>query len=146
MREGLPEKLRPSIGRNPEEAQIYTGLDLSRKRLDWHACRADGTLVGVGAVPDPDGLAQLVHRLGDADVLAVVESMNGARFIHDQLELAGGTCASPMRAGAFRAPRPLLHVGAARRRGRVRPYLNLYAHPGLMFELYAGLTLGRSEA
>jgi hypothetical protein len=47
---------------------------------------------------------------------------------------------------AARAPRPLLHVGAARRRGRVRPYLNLYAHPGLMYELYAGLTLGRSEA
>ena len=23
--------------------QIYTGLDLSRKRVDWHACRADGT-------------------------------------------------------------------------------------------------------
>jgi hypothetical protein len=43
-------------------------------------------------------------------------------------------------------PRPLLHVGAAPRRGRVRPYLNLYAHPGLMYELYTGLTLGRSEA
>ena len=43
-------------------------------------------------------------------------------------------------------PRQLLHVGAARRRGHVRPYLNLYAHPGLMYELYAGLTLGRSEA
>jgi hypothetical protein len=46
---------------------------------------------------------------------------------------------------AARAPRPLLHVGAARRRGRVRPYLNLYAHPGLMGD-YARLTLGRSEA
>jgi hypothetical protein len=45
-----------------------------------------------------------------------------------------------------RPPRPLLHVGAARRRGRVRPYLNLYAHPGLMYELYTGPTLGRSEA
>ena len=39
--------------------EIYTGLDLSRKRLDWHALRADGTLVGAGAVPpDPDGLAR----------------------------------------------------------------------------------------
>lgn len=60
-----------------------------------------------------------------------------------------------------RGPRPWLGFGhlvpdleAARapaaapphRRGRVRPYLNLYAHPGLMYELYAGLTLGRSEA
>jgi hypothetical protein len=69
---------------------IYTGLDLSRKRLDWHACRVDGTLVDAGAVPpDPDGLARLVHRLGDADVVAVIETMNGARFVHDRLELAG---------------------------------------------------------
>jgi transposase len=68
--------------------QIYTGLDLSRNRLDWHACSADGTLVGAGAVPpDPDGLTQLVRRLGDANVLAVIEVMNGARFVHDQLEL-----------------------------------------------------------
>jgi transposase len=70
--------------------RIYTGLDLSRKRLDWHACAGDGTLVEVGAVPpDSDGLARIVHRLGDADVLAVIEVMNGARFVHDQLELAG---------------------------------------------------------
>src|SRR5712692_5343966 len=92
MREGLPEKLRPSIGRNPRRPRmsIYTGLDLSRKRLDWHACAGDGALVDAGAVPpDSDGLARLVHRLGGTDVLAVVEVMNGARFIHDQLELAG---------------------------------------------------------
>src|SRR6266542_3930564 len=70
--------------------RVYTGLDLSRKRLDWHACRVDGTLVDAGAVPpDLDGLAQLVHRLGDGEVVAVVETMNGARFVHDQLELAG---------------------------------------------------------
>jgi transposase len=84
--------------------RIYTGLDLSRKRLDWHACAVDGTLVEVGAVPpDPDGLARLVHRLGDADVLAVVEVMNGARFVHDQLELAGWDVrlADPQRARAL---------------------------------------------
>src|SRR6266540_582211 len=84
--------------------QIYTGLDLSRKRLDWQALRGDGTLVGAGAVPpDPDGLAQLVQRLGDADVLAVVESMNGARFIHDRLERAGWDVrlADPLRARAL---------------------------------------------
>lgn len=70
--------------------RVYTGLDLSRKRLDWQALRADGTVVGAGAVPpDVDGFAQLVQRLGDAEVLAVVEVMNGARFVHDQLELAG---------------------------------------------------------
>jgi hypothetical protein len=49
--------------------RIYTGLDLSRTRLDWHACAVDGTPVDVGAVPpDPDGFARLVHRLVDAEV------------------------------------------------------------------------------
>src|SRR5262249_60654808 len=70
--------------------RLYTGLDLSRKRLDWCCCRVDGTVVDAGAVPpDLDGFARLVHRLGDAEVVAVVETMNGARFVHDQLELAG---------------------------------------------------------
>jgi transposase len=71
---------------------LYVGLDLSRKRLDFHALRDDGTLVERGAVPaDLDGLVHLVHRLGghDRDVSAVIESMNGARFVHDQLESAG---------------------------------------------------------
>ena len=84
--------------------QIYTGLDLSRKRLDWHACGADGTLVDTGAVPpDPGGLARLVQRLGDMDVLAVIEVMNGARFVHDQLELAGWDVrlADPQRSRAL---------------------------------------------
>ena len=84
--------------------QIYTGLDLSRNRLDWHAVAVDGTLVDAGAVPpDPDGLAQLVRRLGDADVLAVLEVMNGARFVHDQLELRGWDVrlADPQRSRAL---------------------------------------------
>ena len=54
---------------------VYTGLDLSRKRLDWYCCRVDGTRVDAGAVPpDLDGLARLAHRLGDADVVAVIET------------------------------------------------------------------------
>jgi len=69
---------------------LYVGLDLSRKRLDWQALDRDGGRVGLGAVPpDGDGLAGLPRRLGDAPVLAVIESMTGARFVHDQLELAG---------------------------------------------------------
>ena len=69
---------------------LYVGLDLSRKRLDWLALSADGERVGYGAVtPDRDALAQLGQRVGDAPVLAVIESMNGARFVHDQLELSG---------------------------------------------------------
>ncbi len=69
---------------------LYVGLDLSRKRLDWQALDREGERVGIGALPpDRDGLAKLARRLGDAPVLAVIESMSGARFVHDQLELAG---------------------------------------------------------
>jgi transposase len=69
---------------------LYVGLDLSRKRLDFDARLSAGELFERGAVPpDEDGLVQLVQRLGDAEVLAVIESMNGARFVHDQLELHG---------------------------------------------------------
>ena len=69
---------------------LYVGLDLSRKRLDFDARLAGGELVERGAVPpDADGLAGLVRRLGDAQVLAVIESMNGARYVHDRLELEG---------------------------------------------------------
>ncbi|MGH3015591.1 MAG: IS110 family transposase [Gaiellaceae bacterium] len=70
---------------------LYVGLDLSRKRLDFHACRPDGEVMAVGASPpDGDGLRHLVRRLGDAgEVVAVIESMNGARFVHDRLELEG---------------------------------------------------------
>ena len=69
---------------------LYVGLDLSRKRLDWQALDRKGERVGIGAVPpDRDGLEGLVRRLGDPPVLAVIESMSGARFVHDQLELGG---------------------------------------------------------
>jgi len=69
---------------------LYVGLDLSRKRLDWQALDRDGGRAAIGAVaPDDDGLDKLVQRLGDAPVLAVIESMSGARFVHDRLELAG---------------------------------------------------------
>ena len=69
---------------------LYVGLDLSRKRLDWQALDSEGERVGIGAVPpDRDALAELARRLGETPVLAVIESMTGARFVHDQLELAG---------------------------------------------------------
>jgi transposase len=69
---------------------LYVGLDLSRNRLDWLALTPQGQPAAVGAVaPDRDGLAQLGQRLGDEAVLAVIESMSGARFVHDELELAG---------------------------------------------------------
>jgi transposase len=70
---------------------LYVGLDLSRKRLDWQALLPDGERAALGAVPpDRDGLGKLVQRLGDADeIVAVIESMSGARFVHDELELQG---------------------------------------------------------
>ena len=67
----------------------YVGLDLSRKRLNWCSVDDGGEVVAEGAVaPQSHGLARLVLELGQ-DVVAVIESMTGARFIHDQLELAG---------------------------------------------------------
>src|SRR5206468_67999 len=71
---------------------LYAGLDLSRKRLDVHLLREDGTTSLVTAVtPDADALRTLVRRVdGDGEpVRATIESMNGARFVHDTLELAG---------------------------------------------------------
>jgi len=70
---------------------LYVGLDLSRKRLDWQALMPNGERAAIGAVPpDRDGLDKLVRRLGDGEgVLAVIESMSGARFVHDELELQG---------------------------------------------------------
>jgi transposase len=78
----------------PKEAQgmLYAGLDLSRKRVIFDARRAGGELAERGACPaDADGLRGLAGRLlaHDPEVLAVVESMNGARFVHDRLELHG---------------------------------------------------------
>src|SRR5690349_14156916 len=70
---------------------FYAGLDLSRKRVDVEVRDVDGVVVAVTAVsPDAGGLALLVERLAPlGSVRAAIESMNGARFVHDQLELLG---------------------------------------------------------
>ena len=73
---------------------LHAGLDLSRHRLDVHVMSEDGTALKVTtAPPDRDGLRSLVRQVerdcGTEDVLAVIESMNGARFVHDTLELCG---------------------------------------------------------
>src|SRR3954469_13270838 len=71
---------------------LHVGLDLSRTRVDVHAMNEAGMSVLVTrAAPDAGGLASLVDRLGELGqpVTAVIESMNGARFVHDQLELRG---------------------------------------------------------
>ena len=72
---------------------LYAGLDLSRKRLDFHLLDGEGATVEVGAAPpDADGLRGLSRArsivIGEP-IRAAIESMNGARFVHDRLELAG---------------------------------------------------------
>ena len=71
---------------------LYAGLDLSRHRLDVHLMNEAGEPVVVTtAPPDADGLRGLARQTTGfgQPVLAAIESMNGARFVHDQLELAG---------------------------------------------------------
>jgi hypothetical protein len=48
-----------AIERRPA-SMLYAGLDLSRKRLDFHLLNAEGATVDVGAAPpDADGLRGL---------------------------------------------------------------------------------------
>jgi transposase len=73
---------------------LHAGLDLSRKRLDYCLLDERGERAEVDAAPpDGDGLRQLVRRIerrhGPVPVRAAIESMNGARFVHDTLERAG---------------------------------------------------------
>ncbi len=71
---------------------LHAGLDLSRKRLDFCLLDEAGDVVERGAAPpDADGLRSLAQRLArfGQPVCAVIESMNGARFVHDQLEQLG---------------------------------------------------------
>jgi transposase len=71
---------------------LHVGLDLSRTRVDVHVMDEMGAPVAVTtAAPDAGGLASLAHRLNELGrpVSAAIESMNGARFVHDQLELHG---------------------------------------------------------
>ena len=69
---------------------LHAGLDLSRRRLDVCLLDERGEPAGELAVPpDVDGLHGLVRRLHGQRVRAVIESMNGARFVHDTLEEHG---------------------------------------------------------
>jgi transposase len=71
---------------------LYAGLDLSRQRLDVHVLDEEGRTVEVMAVhPDADALRTLANRIlcHGQEVSAVIESMTGSRFVHDQLERWG---------------------------------------------------------
>jgi transposase len=70
---------------------LHAGLDLSRRRVDVCLISSDGEVVGEFACPcDREGLRGLVERVGlGVRVRAVIESMSGARFVHDALEQLG---------------------------------------------------------
>ena len=74
---------------------LHAGLDLGRRRLDYCLLDERGDRVEVGAVPpDGDGLRGFADGVGDRRgsvfVRAAIESMNGARFVHDTLERCDG--------------------------------------------------------
>ena len=71
---------------------LHAGLDLSRKRIDVCLLSDQGELVDeLACPPDRDGLRGLARRVGvhDEPVVGVIESMTGARFVHDTLESLG---------------------------------------------------------
>src|SRR3954465_4696250 len=71
---------------------LHAGLDLSRKKIDVCLLSAAGEVVDEGAPPpDAGGLRGLAARAGmwGSPVRGVIESMNGARFVHDRLEEHG---------------------------------------------------------
>ena len=71
---------------------LHLGLGLNRKRLDVCVLNEAGAKLAITqAPPDLDRLRHLakeVVALG-GPVNAAIESMNGARFVHDSLELMG---------------------------------------------------------
>src|SRR5919112_300484 len=126
---------------------LHVGLDLSRTRVDVHVMTETGAPVLVTrSAPDSGGLASLVSRVGEfgQPVTAAIESMTGARFVHDQLELrgwqveiadaglgqgagaAGGQDRQDRRLGAGRAVPPRSRAG------------DLAAHPGDPWRAGAG--------
>jgi transposase len=72
---------------------LHAGLDLSRKKLDVCLLSAEGEHLDQLAVPpDVDSLRTLAARIEEVHrepVCAVVESMTGARLVHDTLEAEG---------------------------------------------------------
>src|SRR4051794_15272224 len=85
--------VRPAVvTRGGPVLMLHVGLDLSRTRVDVHVMNEAGApMLVTTAAPDAGGLASLAARIGafEQPVTAAIESMTGARFVHDQLELHG---------------------------------------------------------
>ena len=93
---------------------LHVGLDLSRRKVDVCLLSQDAEIVEEFLAPsDTDGLRGLTRRVAcrQEPVRGVIESMTGARFVHDQLEELGWDVLiadaakvkglAPWRAGAF---------------------------------------------
>src|SRR5215217_582615 len=72
---------------------LHAGLDLSRRKVDVFRLNEDGEHVDqLVAPPDVDALRTLAKRIDAVHgepVCAAIESMTGARLVHDTLEQAG---------------------------------------------------------
>ena len=72
---------------------LHAGLDLSRRKVDVCLLSDQGEHLDQLAVPpDPESLRRLARRVEEVHrepVAAVVESMTGARIVHDTLEQEG---------------------------------------------------------
>ncbi len=72
---------------------LHAGLDLSRKKLDVCLLSDEGEhLDQLAVAPDVDSLEKLARRIEEVHcepVCAVIESMTGARIVHDTLEQQG---------------------------------------------------------
>jgi transposase len=72
---------------------LHAGLDLSRRKIDVCLLSGSGEHVDQLAVAaDADALRTLARRIDEVyrePVCAVVESMTGARFVHDTFEREG---------------------------------------------------------
>ena len=96
---------------------LHAGLDLSRRRLDLLPARSRPASASRSArsAPDADGLRGFARRVEQRyrarpRCAAAIESMTGARFVHDQLELCGWDVANgdavKVKELAPLAPRP----------------------------------------
>ena len=86
---------------------VVRRFGLSRKRLDVLLDEERRTVEVTAVRPDADALRTLVSHVQrhGHEVTAAIESMTGARFVHDQLELRGWVSPSLTRPRSRASPR-----------------------------------------
>jgi hypothetical protein len=111
---------------------LHAGLDLSRREIDVCLMSGAGEIVDEWASPpDADGLRGLAARaaMWAPVVRGVIESMNGARFVHDRLEkhgwdvlIADATKVNPRSPARSPRWRPTRSSARHRRQARLRAH------------------------